>query len=200
MSQLIDITGKRFSRILVLSKARIEDGARYWNVVCDCGKEFVTRGSTIRRGETKSCGCLSADRTRARNLTHGLSRTHEYRVWIGMKKRCENPKCKPFKNYGGRGISIEFKSFDEFFNHLGPCPSGYTIERINNDGNYAKGNVKWATRIEQGRNTRHCRYVTIGGTTKTFSEWCDHFGVRRGTAYQRLKYGWSEHRAVGATL
>lgn len=75
-------------------------------------------------------------------------------VYRRAKTRCTNPNISQWNDYGGRGIKFNFLNFDEFIQELGPRPSGYTLERIDNDGNYEVGNVKWATRQEQGENKR----------------------------------------------
>ena len=87
--------------------------------------------------------------------THGMKGTPEYSTWTGMLKRCRNPKHNSWKNYGGRGISVKFASFEEFFAEIGPKPSpDLSVDRIDNDGNYESGNIRWATRSEQRMNTR----------------------------------------------
>lgn len=73
-------------------------------------------------------------------------------IYKGAKSRCTNPNTRQWHNYGGRGIKFKFNSFEEFLNELGPRPTGYTLDRVNNDGHYEVGNVKWSTRQEQNRN------------------------------------------------
>jgi hypothetical protein len=90
---------------------------------------------------------------------HGCSanalRTVEYRVWERMRQRCGNPNAHNYKNYGGRGIECRFEHFADFIAEVGPRPSArHSIGRINNDGHYEAGNVRWETRTEQNRNTR----------------------------------------------
>lgn len=109
---------------------------------------------------------------------HNASTTPEYRTWRAMKSRCNNPNNKRYATYGGRGIAVEFKSFDEFFSEVGPRPSPkHTIDRIDNDGNYAKGNVKWSTSLEQCRNRRNTATFTWNGKTQTLSQWAKDLAI-----------------------
>ncbi len=97
------------------------------------------------------CWCKSCDK----------SITPERRIWNAMKQRCTNPKCKAYKNYGGRGIKILYQNFTEFFADVGPRPSPeLAIDRIDNDGNYEPGNCKWSTMKEQNNNKRNRRPAT----------------------------------------
>ena len=158
------IVGMRFGRLItdIETDRKYKNGARYWECICDCGNRTITTNHALKTGHTKSCGCL---RDELRNLTvtkHGHSRdyrhTPEYSCWDNLKRRCFNPQHHSYHNYGGRGISVcqEWnESFMAFFNHIGPRPtSKHTIDRINNDGNYEPGNVRWSTRSENLLNRR----------------------------------------------
>ncbi len=127
-------------------------------------------------------------------MTHGRSQTSEYKIWICIKDRCNNQNHSGFHQWGGRGIAIcdEWnRSFEAFLEHVGPRPSlDHSIDRINNDGNYEPGNVRWATRSEQMRNIRTNVNVTHNGQTKTIAEWAAITGISRKTLYQRAKYKW----------
>ncbi len=128
---------------------------------CDCGSlTKVLVGNLLK--ETRSCGCLkraqTATRNRIANTTHGLSRSSEYRIWLGMKQRCHNENDPAFGRYGGRGIAVceEWRAtFPAFFAHIGPRPSRqHSVDRMDNDRGYEPGNVRWATAKEQQNNTR----------------------------------------------
>ena len=118
----------------------------------------------------------------------------EYRTWSNMKSRCLNPKNGRYHDYGGRGITIcpRWLRFANFITDMGICPKGMTLDRIDNDGNYEPGNCRWATWIEQARNSRKNIWATIRGETKIFSEWCALFGISKSTASARLRRGWTK--------
>ena len=117
-----------------------------------------------------------------------------------MKKRCLNPRAKQFEDYGGRGITVcdrWINSFENFFADVGPRPSPeHSIDRIDNDGNYELGNVRWATAFEQAANNRRNVSITVDGETLPASEWARRTGTNVYTIYDRLDAGWNPQRAV----
>ena len=129
--------------------------------LCDCGNIKEIPPYRLISGDTKSCGCLRTKKLNEFSYRHGqggFNKTSEYRTWKGMKYRCFGKNCKAYKNYGGRGITVceRWKdSFHNFYSDMGKRPSNlYSIDRINNDGNYEPSNCRWATRKEQNSNTR----------------------------------------------
>lgn len=139
-----------------------------------------------------------------KNVRHGYAkhsaterRKPEFRSWTEMKQRCHNERSKDFCRYGGRGISVceEWReSFDAFLAYMGDRPGpGYSIDRIDVNGNYEPGNVRWATVVEQNKNTTRSKMVTIGGVTRNQCDWVAMSGVSRNTFAQRLKNGCPEH-------
>jgi hypothetical protein len=168
----IDITGRRFGRLIAMeSVGSTIDGRRLWLCRCDCGIEKSIRGKTLRRGETRSCGCLHQEAVHNRMTTHGATINHkwrpEYRTWVNVKTRCLNPKFKDFHLYGGRGITICDKwrdNFAAFFADMGPKPAPeYSIDRIDPDGHYQPDNCRWATWAQQRRNQREHRALASPG-------------------------------------
>lgn len=126
---------------------------------------------------------------------HGLSYSKIYQVWNSMKQRCYDPKDVQFKDYGGRGITVcerWLNSVTDFFADMGEPPSGKSIDRINNNGNYEPNNCRWATHKEQQRNRRNNVVVTVSGKTGCLVELAEHFNIPINTVIQRKRIlGWS---------
>jgi len=119
------------------------------------------------------------------------SQLPEYRIWLGMKKRCENQRCRAFHRYGGRGIYVDalWQDFAQFYADMGPRPSRlHSIERLDNNGAYSKDNCCWATKSAQANNTRRTRRLTHAKTTMTLAEWAKHRGIHRGTLKGRIQH------------
>lgn len=173
MPKFIDITGNKYGRLTVVSihsKAPVK-----WNVICECGAERVVKTAKLQNGHTKSCGCYGRDQRIASITRHGLSRTPIHTAWQEMIGRCNNKNSKSYYYYGARGIRVcdrWLESFENFYADMSPHPGkGYSIDRIDNNGNYEPGNCRWATRSEQMNNTRKTVFCTDGNLTMTLSEW-----------------------------
>jgi hypothetical protein len=155
-----DYTGEKFSLLTAVSFSHCDGRRSFWNFHCDCGNDFETRIDSVKRGYTQSCGCLRIERVSAACKKHGESNTKMYKVWAGIKDRCFREGAHSFKHYGGRGITMcsewaeSYETFrDYIYTELGEKPSPqHSIDRINNNGNYEPGNIRWATQSEQRRN------------------------------------------------
>lgn len=206
MSKMIDLTGGKFGKLTVLHRAENNKyGQAMWLCACDCGKETVVKGNSLRTGCVKSCGCLSAEMSSIRNTKHGLSRRNAkldriYSIHSNMLQRCENPKNKSYKNYGGRGIRVCDEWHDVFAFYKWATESGYqpnlTIERIDNDGNYEPNNCRWATIKEQSNNRRNNHFLDFNGETHTISEWSEITDIPREVIDARIGRGWGAEKAL----
>jgi hypothetical protein len=192
-----NLTGQQFGRLT--AKYRIIGGKySFWFCECSCGQSGEFRQAHLESGSTKSCGCLNREIVIARSRTHGMRKSSIYRLWSGMKTRCENPKEKRWKDYGGRGIKVchRWQRFEHFLEDMGQPPLGSSIERRNNNGDYCPANCKWATRSEQGRNKRNNRILEINGERLCTQEWSERTGVKASVIRKRLDRGWDGRRAV----
>lgn len=220
MTALIDITGQRFGRLVVLEKMPPrKGGGSDWLCVCDCGKQHVAIGSNLRKGDTTSCGCaalewaskMGSDRkfiaVRSKLIErHGNKRrgmvTVEYKTWLGMKRRCYDARSKDFPSWGGRGIGVCDRwrnSFENFLVDMGKRPSGdYSIDRIDPNKDYSPENCRWATLQQQGaENRRDLKPVIINGIQfASIKAACAHYGTPYTMAWARIKSGHSIESAI----
>lgn len=211
----IDMTGFRSGRLLVLGFA--EKNGRQWNWLCqcDCGRQRRIQGSAIRTGRSNSCGCIAAEKSKARwanpspemrsewslrNTVHGMSTHPAYRAWIDMKIRCLSHSHKWYPSYGGRGIRVcdEWaQSFDAFWRDVGGgWFKGGQLGRKNNDGNYEPANVRWETR-EQQQNNRSCNvFVTTPDGVMTATQAARKYGISPSSILRRNRMGYSPQELV----
>lgn len=209
MRKYTDIAGQKFGRWTAIR--RVDDdatnGSTCWLFRCDCGTEVTRVASKLIsaaiRGAAISCGCYS----KALKTRHGQRRvgatSAEYHTWSGMLYRCENPVDPNYKNYGGRGITVceRWHNFIDFFADVGRRPSArHSLDRIDVNGNYEPGNVRWATSREQHRNRRNNHRITYAGETLCVVEWAERLGVSTSVIHRRLKHGWSVERTLTTPL
>lgn len=149
-----ELTGQKFGKWTVVCRAENNHkGAAMWTCRCECGKVSNVLGTNLRLGRTHGC------RACCHGTTHGATHSKIYKVWKNAKQRCFNKNNHSYKNYGGRGITVcdEWKNdFQAFYDYVSKLPHfgevGYSLDRINNDGNYEPNNVRWATAYEQTHN------------------------------------------------
>lgn len=160
-----DITGQQFGRLTAVKRLPFKRPHSVWLCRCECGRTKKVALASLRRGLTRSCGCLYREvfAVQNNNFRHGASTrermTPEYVSWFSMKARCYNPNAANYHLYGGRGIKICERwrsSFTNFLEDMGPKPTpSHSIDRINNDSNYEPANCKWSTSKEQAANRRN---------------------------------------------
>jgi len=161
--------GIKYNRITVTGEAPRTKKDREWSYVCECGNTGVTRPGHIINGLVKSCGCLHSEVSRENgkkstsllgntyNKTHGMCGTRPYRIWVGMKTRCNNSEVREYPDYGGRGITYDpkWETFEGFWEDMA---EGYsdelTIDRNDTNGNYEKSNCSWECMSVQGHHRR----------------------------------------------
>lgn len=170
-----------------------------WLCQCDCGNVLSVRTHGLRSGNTKSCGCLCADRTCAASIKHRDSSSKEYHIWNGMMQRCYYPSYSSYKYYGARGITVcdRWHSYELFLSDMGRAPSpDHSIDRENNDKGYSPSNCRWATDVEQANNRRNTIRINLNGEVKTLKQWCAHLNLRYNTVEGRLRRGWTAQQAL----
>lgn len=147
-----DITGQQFGKLTAVEPHHRTDRGWWWLVRCNCGIKKVYKLTKLTEGRVRSCGCDKHP------MKWGVRSTHpSYRSWAAMLTRCYNPKATGYENWGGRGITVCQRwraSFGAFLADMGERPKGYSLDRINPDGNYTPSNCRWATYRQQTANRR----------------------------------------------
>lgn len=192
--------GKRFNYLTVIEEvSRIHPKIPRYTCLCDCGNTKVVEGRKLREGTIKSCGCYAKLKTSDRSTKHGMTNSSEYKTWCGMKRRCLNKNDKRYKDYGARNINIcdrWIHSFEKFFLDMGSKPHGYSIERIDNNGNYEPNNCVWMKISDQTKNKRSNILLTYKKQTHILADWSRITGIKAGTIKARLDRGWPVEKAL----
>lgn len=197
--KFIDLVQQKFGRLIVIKRVdNNKHGQSVWLCKCDCGKEKIVFGYNLKSGHTKSCGCLSIEKTGERFTTHGQSKTRTYDSWYNMVQRCTNPDDKNYHNYGGRGITVckRWMKFIHFLEDMSEAPEGYQIDRIDNNKRYCKSNCQWTTAKINNRNKRNNHLITHDGKTQCLAAWAEEFNINYKTLGKRLSRGWSIKKAL----
>ncbi|GAB3065473.1 hypothetical protein ACFOU0_12350 [Salinicoccus sesuvii] len=209
-----DYVGKKFSNWEVLGYSHCEEYEyynqktqsnttikhHYFRVKCLCGTLKTVGLSPLRKGRSKSCGCMYGKRYLFK-ATHGDSRTRLHGIYCKMIYRCYNEEAEEFKHYGGRGITVcaeWLKSYEHFKKWA--LKNGYTdklsIDRKNNNGDYSPDNCRWVNQKVQNNNTRQNVHISAMGMTKTAAQWSEILGVRADTLRSRKRKGWSDDAII----
>ena len=196
MSKLIDLTGKRYGKLIVLDIYKNKNQRTKWVCLCECGNEKIILGDSLKSGKTRSCGCLRFNVGKT-NKKHGKTNTRLFTIWNDMKQRCSNPKQPSYKNYGGRDIKVcneWLNNFQNFYNWA--ISNGYnenlSIDRIDVNGDYEPSNCRWATSRKQGNNKRTNRIVFYKGKKYTISELSELIKIPYATLLWRINHNWDE--------
>jgi len=203
MSRFIDLTRKRFGRLVVINYGGKDRWNRaIWLCKCDCGKRTVVQSGNLRSGHTKSCGCLSIDKSTQRSTKHGHYKNSKmsptYKTWSTMIQRCTNINSQKYPIYGGRGITVckRWKKFSNFLEDMGEQPWKHQIDRINNNKGYNKSNCRWATPKQQARNRRNNRLETHNGKTQCLAIWAEELKIPYATLLARIdRLSWPVEKA-----
>lgn len=191
-----DLEGMTFDRLKVVEYAGKIGARTAWRCVCECGSEHFVRGTSLRTGNVRSCGCLYRDAITA----HGWCRTPTWRCWAAMKSRCYTTSNREFARYGGHGITVCDRwraDFLHFLEDMGERPSlQHTVDRIDGTGGYEPGNCRWATRREQGNNRRTNRLYEHEGRVLSATQWAREAGISPETMRSRLRAGRSLAEAL----
>lgn len=199
-NELVDSTRNGWT-VLWSGKGFRYDGNIHRSLICMCmcGRIKEIRTHDFLSGRSKNCGCFRENSGR-KYSSHSSIRRDEYGIWKNMRRRCHNLNNSRYHDYGGRGITVFEKwreSFQEFYDYIGPRPSkSHTLDRINNNGNYEPGNVRWATIEEQYRNKRNTRMLTYNNFTRTMAEWSRIVHIPPNTIRGRIEMGWTTHEAL----
>lgn len=204
-----EMIGNKYGKLTVISIEK-QNNKTLLKCKCDCGNEIIRPTYLIATNQIKSCGCLKSEHIKQYNASGKRSKgcykdgrtLHPlYGTWFQMITRCENPNSKHYDRYGGRGIKVceewhDFWKFTEWSNSVGGRPRGYTLDRINNDGNYEPSNCRWANWRTQKTNTSSNVFLEYNGVRKTMIEWCEELNIHPHTLQNRIKRGWSIEKAL----
>ncbi len=182
MPRTKDMLGERYGRLTVAARSdRKSRKGAMWICRCDCGGVKIASREYLIRGTVRSCGCLAAEQ-----VLHGKSNSPEQKAWAAAKKRCYNPKCHNYPHYGGRGIRMCDRwrfgeggksGFHCFLIDVGHRPDGGVLDRIDNDGNYEPGNVRWSTLQESNNNQQRTVWIEWGGERLSMANFCRKHGI-----------------------
>lgn len=174
-----DETGNRYGRLIVLERVErpidAKNSQAYWLCRCDCGKIITVSGPNLRRGSVKSCGCYAREQSKIRETKHGYSRTALYRAFRHAKLRCEDEKDPQYNVYGATGIKFCFDSVADAvaYGYSIGYKDGLTLDRIDPNGNYEPGNIRFVDMKTQNNNRRNNFRIEYKGKIMTLTQWSE---------------------------
>lgn len=205
----VDLSGRRYGRLVVLKHSETRGKRAYWLCKCDCGVERLVSGSSLKSAHVQSCGCLRKQLVAQRSYKHGLKRRNvqpskAYRVWSAMMSRCYSKSNKDYPLYGGRGVRVcrlwqDAVAFVTWYESNKPKKGKFSIDRYpNTNGSYSPSNCRFATDAEQVRNRRMTAQVHINGEKLCLKDAVEKYGT---VSYSRAKVrvreqGWTPLEAV----
>lgn len=204
MAYKIDLTGRKYGRLIVLKYAGMDvKHHQFWLCKCECGNEKIVRAGHLNSGYVKSCGCIAKENLRKISQQNSDYRTLEklYDVWTTMIQRTENPNANGYQNYGGKGIGVcaewrySYLLFKEWSESSG-YKDGLTIDRINGDKNYSPDNCRWVDRYVQNNNTARNVFCEYEGKCQTIAQWAREYNVNYRKLQRRIKRGIPVHIAL----
>lgn len=198
----IEMLKRKFGMLTVLELGEPTiQKQRRWICECECGNKSLVRGSMLRSGATKSCGCLRVSNGKL-NKKHGMSSSKIYGIWCSMIQRCENYNESQAENYVMNGIKVCDRwreSFENFYADMGERPKGMSLDRIDVNGPYSPENCRWADSIQQARNKKTTIFLDFNGERKPLIEWAKIIGLSRVALHERIFYrGWTVEEALTA--
>ena len=196
--------GERCGRLVALEDR--PDEKRRIRCRCDCGAETSVVVDNLRKGHSQSCGCLRREMLGASRRTHGRSDDPLYHCWLEMRARCHRPSNHAYADYGARGVQVSAEwrhDFSAFAAYVAALPgygeAGLTIDRVDCDGDYGPGNLRWATKAQQALNRRNAIFVQHDGRQKRLHELAAEAGVSYKLAHKRWARGATPEQIMAPT-
>lgn len=196
MTRPIDLTQHVYGLLTVLRKVPTSPRNK-WECICKCGAIVQVASKELRKGDTRSCGCIRKAQLVERNTSHGMTRTYTYRKWQQMFARIRDTTNPRNACYIGVTICKRWGKFENFLQDMGEAPDGYSLERKNNKRGYMPSNCHWIPLAQQAANTSKSRFTTVNGVRKHISAHARDRGMNPDVIFDRInKLGWDIKRAL----
>lgn len=196
--------GTRYGRLTTTGNYEIKSRRAFWECECDCGKRVFVRGSALKNGTTKSCGCYKIELQSKKMKKHNMSHTRIHGIWCNMRCRCNKEYEPTYVYYGARGIKVcpEWDNTNDGFQNFyeWALENGYsdnlTLDRVDVNGNYEPLNCRWVDMKTQNRNKRNNHYINVNGEKMILTDVAEMLGITRAGILQRIDRGMSVEEAV----